>query len=456
MQLDDCYEFPSPDTFPGAVLLKLGFGKKDDDNKCSWSKPQPTVCRACQVNIHLYQGRGLPPSDSSGFLDPYIVLRTGSGLLKTKVHQQTRDPQFHQTLSFQMDLPDDDNLKPQLFLELWDKDDYTADDFVGLLQLKLAKADKRKPEWYGLRSRAGEHIMGQLLLGIEILPLANKTTSPSALEPETQSWVLDMRVLGLRDLVTPGLNRPYAHITLHGEEVRKLPPSRRPTPTDPNYCISFEKVVQLPREPLYAPSLAVTVWDSSTFPGMPPTMLGVTSIPLERAMMAALGTPVASINYARLFRSGNPSLSPDALLRTQFGIHDSAVAVECDRERLQEEQREKQQRQEGRAALPPAIAALRALVPKDDMPEYLHGRLQLKGELETALTATPFERYPITTGSLAGGLDNALDRKFAMVGVLKCSVNLRTTTGEGQMPSPDTVPHMMEQDVRVSFRCTLG
>eukprot|EP01032_Pedospumella_encystans_P021181 gene21181-24041_t len=122
LKIDKTFSSTPHDIFPGAVLLKLGFGREEVANQNVWATRIKTTCAVFQVNIHIYQGRGLPPSDSNGLLDPYMLVRLGTHKIKTKIHKKTRDPQFMETLSFHMKLPLDDDLKPQLFLELWDQD----------------------------------------------------------------------------------------------------------------------------------------------------------------------------------------------------------------------------------------------------------------------------------------------------------------------------------------------
>lgn len=448
LQLDDTFSFPSPDTFPGAVLLKIGFGKEGISERHVWNTTVNTKRTVCQVNIHVYQGRGLPPSDRSGLLDPYLVVRVGTQVLKTKVHKQTRDPQFFETLSFLMELPLDDDLKPQLFLELYDQDTL-GDDFVGLIKLDLALADKRSvfnksteqllaaqlkdPVWYGLRSRKGADLMGQLLVGFEVLNLdrvdqsggslfsgGSKVLPSPSLSPARSAWLVDMHVLGLRDLVPPRLlpvHKPYVSIRLNNSQLCKLPPSRRPTPTDPNYLCRFEETVQLPDNVLFAPSIALTVKDKK-MSALSATLLGTASIPLDYKMLSALGKTGQAMRLQRhrpQFRSGNPFTSQEELIDEQITLHDSSSTRMDDQVRWDDKKEIEKAAIVVRAELLKHAAAVKRQRPSDDLPEYLHSRLQIAAELETGLLEAPFERYPITTGSLATGIDDLFDIPFSQV-----------------------------------------
>jgi hypothetical protein len=465
LRLDDCYSFPSPDPFPGAVLVKMGFGEEHVADERRWEPEGKIKCHQCQVNIHVYQGRGLPPSDSTGLLDPYVLIHVGSQIYKTAVHKQTRDPQFYETLSFKMDLPHDDTFKPHMFLELYDQD-LGGDDFVGLLKLDLAQANKRvvkglseqqllaaqlrPPEWHGLRSRTGADLMGQLLVDCEVLALERTNLVPSPpLKPDAPAWLLDFKVLGIRDLEPVGMVprfKPYAKIALNNEVIGKLHPSKKPTPTDPNYLACFEEVVHLPRDIRFAPALAITVKDRKAA-GLPPWVVGAVSIPLDDKLAAAQGIKTSSRSVAQ-FRPGNPFLSKEDLIASQILMNDSSCTREEDKVRWEDGQKALAAQGKAQQDLEARLAQARSRVPRDDLPEYLHGRLLLDTELEGALLEAPFERYPVTTGSLAEGLDNILDGNFMQVGVLKCSVALHPA-GAVASAAHSTALEIAEQDVKV-------
>lgn len=456
LKIDKSFSATPHDIFPGAVLLKLGFGREELAKQNVWATRIKTTCAVFQVNIHIYQGRGLPPSDSNGLLDPYMLVRLGSHKIKTKIHKKTRDPQFMETLSFHMKLPLDDDLKPQLFLELWDQD-LGGDDFVGLLKLDLALADKRtvntdkrtmrlkEPEWYALRSKLGADLMGQILLGYEILTVdphhsqsSYVTSDPKLipspdLHPPCTAWRLDMTVLGLRDLEPAGMlpcSKPYMTVLFHGAELRKMPPSKRPTPTNPNFLCRFEETLMLPENLLFAPTLGISAKDRK-IRGMSGAVLGSCSIPLDSKMLQQrlhLGgstdtamAALASIPQRRMhFRSGNPYLSQEDLISSQIVLNDSLTTSADDQCRWEDgpDAASSLSDAEQRAAMDALIASsLEALhaANKDDLPDYLQHRLSLPSELEQVMLVPPFERYPLTTGSVASTVENAMDTAFCQV-----------------------------------------
>lgn len=433
------------DIFPGAVLMKIGFGREEVANKSVWKTNISTQCTLCQVNLHIYQGRGLPPSDSTGLLDPYVLVRVGTSIIKTKIHKKTRDPQFMETLSFHMKLPVDDNLKPQLFLEIYDED-MAGDDFVGLVKLDLALADHRavpekgaatraklrEPEWYSLRSKVGADLMGQLLVGCEVISLGGdgaqsasifssetKLIPSPSLMPECGPWRLEMTLLGLRDIEPAGMipvYKPYATIGLNGTQLRKLPPSKKPTPTDPNFLCRFEERVMLPENVLFAPCINVCAKDRK-MSGMTSTIIGSVSIPLDHKMSPKADCSRIAALQCSQFRSGNPFISQEALINAQMLANDSAQTRPEDACRW--EDGGAAESSAWRELLPDKVLAraVRATqqVNKNDLADYIVDRLLLDCELENALAAPPFERYALTTGSVASGVDNAFDTTFCQV-----------------------------------------
>lgn len=48
------------------------------------------------VRVLIYEAKGLPPKDLSGFSDPYVKVRLGGTKLKTKVVRQSFHPHWNQ------------------------------------------------------------------------------------------------------------------------------------------------------------------------------------------------------------------------------------------------------------------------------------------------------------------------------------------------------------------------
>jgi hypothetical protein len=465
-----CSAIPK-NVFPGAILLRIGFGKQSVAQLPTngWNTAVTTQCKVYQVNIHLYSGRGLPPSDSSGLLDPYVQVRLGSNIYKTKNHYKTRNPMLMETLSFPMKLSVEDHLKPFMFLEVWDSD-LGGDDFVGLIKLELAQADQRtdaarqggsgvgpdrilrSPQWHPLRSKTGQDLMGQILLDVEILsfPVSGSLAPSPPLAPACTPWNLDMTIVGLRDLESVSMapiNRPYMSISLCDEVIQSVPPSKKPTSTDPNYLYHFEKEIMLPEIALYAPTINITVKDKLVRGiGLSGSIIGSVAVPLDYKMMSCMPNSmgvtssakrvggaggvasdaageatsvleVAAKMYDKImtFRSGNPFTSKDELINFQIALNDSCSSNVEDLFRTGDDE------DDGAAAPLDVAAVLEAALEQmlaqdpEEALGYLLGRLALDCELEQVLGKPPFERYPLTIGSVASGVENITDTAFQQV-----------------------------------------
>jgi hypothetical protein len=166
------------------------------------------------------------------------------------------------------------------------------------------------------------------------------------------------------------------------------------------------------------------------------------------------GSTASPVREVAQFRPGNPFLSPEDLVNSQILLHDSALTQKEDESRWEDSDKGRTERSAVQASLAQLVIDTRSQVPSDDVPDYLHRRLSVPTELEVALREAPFERYPITTGSVASGAENVLDKPFAQVGVLKCTVSVRP---EGTPASRNvTSISTAEQEVKVPNYCLLA
>ncbi|CAN0128052.1 unnamed protein product, partial [Discosporangium mesarthrocarpum] len=74
------------------------------------------------LRVHIFQCRGLPSSEASGLLDPYVKVRFMGHKEKTSHEGGTADPCFYQTLEFHEMLPKDLRFAPEIRAEVWDRD----------------------------------------------------------------------------------------------------------------------------------------------------------------------------------------------------------------------------------------------------------------------------------------------------------------------------------------------
>ena len=120
---------------------------------------------------------------------------------------------------------------------------------------------------------------------------------------------LELTVLGLRNLIPAKmarLNSPYLEINCGDkEQSRTTPPSREPTPHNPNYGKLIVIHLQLPIDPLFAPCLCIYVYDR---------FLG---------FRRSVGTGVIPLSSFLPWLDGE-----DALLRHQFSVGDGDAEPE--------------------------------------------------------------------------------------------------------------------------------
>ena len=174
------------------------------------------------------QGRKLPAKDSNGVLDAYVVATVGGMKLQLKaghdrssVQQQTTYPLWYETLRIARWLPPL-AYAPELVIGVWDSDEFPgdSDDFAGTTRIGLRNCLVRPgekpppPRWVELSGRGLHAGSGELLLGIEVLPLkyapiadtlVNEADRPKlgltpeadlpSLQPETNKCTIKLAIL---------------------------------------------------------------------------------------------------------------------------------------------------------------------------------------------------------------------------------------------------------------------
>ncbi|MFN9939278.1 MAG: hypothetical protein ACK56I_07365, partial [bacterium] len=91
---------------------------------------------------------------------------------------------------------------------------------------------------------------------------------PETIQPAMEEWFVEVIVLGLRNLapyqLTPIMN-PFLEFDCgdkaRSTDFRATKPSKIPSGQDPNFLERVVLPVKLPRDPLFAPSLNITVKD---------------------------------------------------------------------------------------------------------------------------------------------------------------------------------------------------
>lgn len=97
------------------------------------------------LRVFVYSCRNLPSIDENGLMDPYVKVRFNGQKGKTKVVEETKNPCFYETITFDTSLSSDINLCPNVILEVWDKNGLGQSNIpVGSLRFNVADAQMSK------------------------------------------------------------------------------------------------------------------------------------------------------------------------------------------------------------------------------------------------------------------------------------------------------------------------
>lgn len=80
------------DELAGFILFRLDFGLLNDRPRGAREVLIEPKFRPWQFRFHIYQGESIPPKDSNGFADPYVVVNVGGRKGKTAVKKECLNP----------------------------------------------------------------------------------------------------------------------------------------------------------------------------------------------------------------------------------------------------------------------------------------------------------------------------------------------------------------------------
>ncbi|KAF1325644.1 Inositol polyphosphate 5-phosphatase, partial [Globisporangium splendens] len=426
MKEDSSIDALADDEFPGNVLVRLGFGTEEDAHRTPWDRADMDAVNKrvpYQLRVHVYQGRRLPPADSNGLLDPYLVARClGEKPKETSKKKKTRDPLWYETIYFDINLPE---LKyaPQVMLRVMDYDEFDSNDFVGLVALNLSDAHIRTsqqladgklstlpdPRWYPVMYQEPGDSEGEILASLELIrkQFPDENIPPSvSIVPETRKAFLEITVLGLRSMepfqFLP-IQLPFIEFILggkdHASQEMITEKSKRPTGSNPNFLQRILKEVELPVNAHFAPRLNIIVKDTR-LGGFQTPIIGSASIEMSSKIpWSKHYRPPQSDNFAEIeletadeFDEESPLLGGGdkddvESVDNGAGVFGALKSMGVDFDA---------------AGGFDDAASRHSSNPEDDEDEkqkkYLKHRDLLDSELESELKTTPFEKYALHIG----------------------------------------------------------
>ncbi|KAA6387445.1 MAG: hypothetical protein EZS28_017028 [Streblomastix strix] len=177
----------------GFLLFGLGLGRSEDIPPASQrpkvQKPQNLL--NFEVRAHIYQARNLPAADDEGTSDPYVVISYGGQKAKTKTIEKTLFPCWYETLTLDVDIPDDATIAAPLIVMIYDWDSVGSDDFIGRIEVPFSQMTRQiapEPKWHELYvGDVVEGKEGELLASFQLIPMAE-----SKLEREAERIAIQL------------------------------------------------------------------------------------------------------------------------------------------------------------------------------------------------------------------------------------------------------------------------
>ncbi|XWS59223.1 hypothetical protein CRYUN_Cryun08bG0103300 [Craigia yunnanensis] len=153
-------DFALKETYP-----HLGGGKVSGDKLTS---TYDLVEQMQYLYVRVVKAKDLPGKDVTGSCDPYVEVKLGNYLGKTRFFEKKSNPEWNQVFAFSKD-----RLQASM-LEVTVKDkDVVKDDFIGKVLFDLNEIPKRvppdsplAPQWYRLEDRQGNKVKGELMLAV--------------------------------------------------------------------------------------------------------------------------------------------------------------------------------------------------------------------------------------------------------------------------------------------------
>jgi hypothetical protein len=203
----------------GLISVKLSIHHKDREGPIdfkghkAWEKDAPKRLGVKKVRAYIFQCRDIPAADSDGQSDPFIkIWDTTNDEKKTRIIEDNNNPLFYETVELTMESGADVEQMSPLIMDVYDYDTL-GNDFIcrAVIPIKdaayIQDSDKVvKPKWHQCKLKPDSPAQGEILVSFAITELDYqfKAKLPKqvnlAAEVPRKEFVLDINILGLRDL----------------------------------------------------------------------------------------------------------------------------------------------------------------------------------------------------------------------------------------------------------------
>jgi len=151
--------------------------------------------------VHVLGASGLAARDLNGTSDPYVIVKHTDQEASTRVVQKSLSPMFDETLAVFIK-----NTKTPISVSVWDKDDVSADDELGMIDIDLSSFEVGK-QYVMKKLLAGRKCTGSISLCIALRDI-NDSSLLQGVEPVYRS-----------------ITKALLGIDLHGQKVVQMIPS---------------------------------------------------------------------------------------------------------------------------------------------------------------------------------------------------------------------------------------
>eukprot|EP01038_Epipyxis_sp_PR26KG_P011587 gene11587-15520_t len=285
--------------YPGAVLLKLFLCNIEDvEDTIDWEpeRRKLEIKEPYCLKVHIYQCKDLPSVHDHTIIDPYVKIRFCGQKQKTEHKSMTQFPSYYETLEFHQLLPKDLSLAPHIIIQIWNKASLSSLPVAAFrqsvselpIQKSLFTLDLPTPTWHELHGIDGKKKLGSILCSFQLFKkndINQAIQSTKSLVPTMKNAYLDIHTIGVRHLLPlksySNIKKPYLRCDISGDfgtEIR-IESKRTSSKNDYNFLNRDVILIQIPEDPLFAPTLEIRLFDTRTVG--PRILLGHTNIPLN-------------------------------------------------------------------------------------------------------------------------------------------------------------------------------